>query len=120
MEHHLVLQELFKAPVLLLPLNDTPNVMGIVPGKLYEYLASARPILAFGPLQGDTARIIRETEAGEIFAFDDTAGIGAAVDRLYAQHQQGGIPAVAGAIDTYSRANQAKKMAGFIRELIEK
>jgi glycosyltransferase involved in cell wall biosynthesis len=120
MEHHLVLQELFKAPVLLLPLNDTPNVMGIVPGKLYEYLASARPILAFGPLQGDTARIIRETEAGEIFAFDDAAGIGAAVDRLYAQHQQGGIPAVAGAIDTYSRANQAKKMAGFIRELIKK
>jgi glycosyltransferase involved in cell wall biosynthesis len=119
MEHHLVLLELFKAPILLLPLNDTPNVMGIVPGKLYEYLASARPILAFGPLNGDTARILNETGAGDILAFNDETGIAAAVNRLYEQHKKGAIPPVQGAIDTYSRANQAKKMAGYALELIK-
>ncbi len=59
------------ASVLLLPLNNTPNVSGVVPGKLFEYLALDRPIFCIGPDNGDSAKIIEECNAGIISNFDD-------------------------------------------------
>ena len=46
------------ARVLLLPINDTPNMAGILPGKLFEYLSVGRPILAIGPATGDVVRVL--------------------------------------------------------------
>jgi glycosyltransferase involved in cell wall biosynthesis len=63
-----------QSALLLLPLNNTPNVMGIAPGKLYEYLALKRPILCIGPTKGDAANIIRITNSGTCAAFDDANG----------------------------------------------
>jgi hypothetical protein len=48
-----------RARVLLLPINDTPNNAGILPGKLYEYLSVGRPVLAVGPTDGDVARVLQ-------------------------------------------------------------
>lgn len=56
--HDQALREMRRARVLLLPVNDTPNSMGILPGKLFEYLAVQRPILAVGPAEGDIARVL--------------------------------------------------------------
>ncbi len=67
--HSEVLQRAAKSTVLLLPLNDTPNVSGIIPGKIFEYLALKKPILCIGPDTGDSARIIRETESGKTIGF---------------------------------------------------
>ncbi len=47
-----------RARVLLLPINDTPNSLGILPGKVFEYLSVGRPILAVGPSSGDIARVL--------------------------------------------------------------
>lgn len=47
-----------RARVLLLPINDTPNSLGILPGKVFEYLSVGRPILAVGPSTGDIARVL--------------------------------------------------------------
>ena len=35
-----------------------------VPGKLYEYLGSGKPILMIGPADSDAARILQQTGAG--------------------------------------------------------
>ena len=43
--------------ILLLSQNRTDNVMGIIPGKLFEYLASKRPILTIGHPDGDLSLI---------------------------------------------------------------
>ncbi|HSH20951.1 MAG TPA: glycosyltransferase, partial [Draconibacterium sp.] len=59
--HQEGLMELGKSQVLLLPLNDAPNVKGILPGKMYEYIALRRPILALGPTDADYAEILHET-----------------------------------------------------------
>ncbi len=63
------------ASLLLLPLNNTPTVKGIVTGKLFEYLAMQKPILSIGPTDGDSAKIIRETNAGKTFDFENKEGI---------------------------------------------
>ena len=56
--HAEAMREMQRARVLLLPINDTPNSAGILPGKLYEYLSVGRPILAVGPSTGDVARVL--------------------------------------------------------------
>lgn len=56
--HAEAMREMQRARVLLLPINDTPNSAGILPGKLYEYLAVGRPLLAVGPATGDVARVL--------------------------------------------------------------
>ena len=68
--HNEVLERAARSTVLLLPLNNTPNVSGIIPGKIFEYLALQKPILCIGPDSGDSARIIRETKSGKTFGFD--------------------------------------------------
>ncbi len=52
--HNEVVNYLKGAQMLLLPINDTPNAMGVIPGKLFEYLAAKRPILCIGPVKGDS------------------------------------------------------------------
>ena len=57
-----------KAHLLLLVLTDTKNAIGNIPGKLFEYMATGRPILALGDPQGDTARILQKASAGTVIA----------------------------------------------------
>jgi hypothetical protein len=40
-----------------------------VPGKLFEYLASNKPIICLGPVHSDTDRIIDECGAGRLFHY---------------------------------------------------
>lgn len=56
--HDEAMREMQRARVLLLPINDTPNMQGILPGKLFEYLGVGRPILAVGPATGDVVRVL--------------------------------------------------------------
>ncbi len=56
--HHEAMRHMQRARVLLLMVNDTPNHMGILPGKLFEYLSTGRPVLAIGPSTGDVARVL--------------------------------------------------------------
>jgi hypothetical protein len=47
-----------RARVLLLPVNDTPNVMGFLPAKVFEYLSVQRHILAVAPQGSDLGRVL--------------------------------------------------------------
>ncbi|MBL7965020.1 MAG: glycosyltransferase family 4 protein [Flavobacteriales bacterium] len=60
-DHARAMCEIQRARVLLLSLNDAPNAKGILTSKLFEYLATGRPILAVGPADGDAARVLRGT-----------------------------------------------------------
>src|SRR5690606_15191207 len=53
-----------KSQVLLLVEIDSPDTRCIIPGKLFEYMASERPIVGIGPQQADFADIIRTTNSG--------------------------------------------------------
>ena len=71
------------ADVLLLPLRKEPEAAAILTGKFFEYIASGRKILAFGPVNGDLGRTLAETGGGMIVDFEDRAGIKSAIGRLY-------------------------------------
>lgn len=58
------------ADALILFIPNVPNNEGILTGKLFEYLASERNILLFGPENGDAMKLISECEAGCCYTKD--------------------------------------------------
>jgi hypothetical protein len=69
--HEVALQEQRCSQVLLLIEIDSEQTNCIIPGKLFEYLVSERPILAIGPEQADFASIIKETNTGTFFTYNN-------------------------------------------------
>lgn len=69
--HSAALAELYSSSISLLLLNDTKNIDGIIPGKLFEYIGVGKPIYAIGKISGDTGKIITENNLGAISAFND-------------------------------------------------
>jgi glycosyltransferase involved in cell wall biosynthesis len=109
--HKAAVAEQRAAPVLLLLVGDAPPHRQLLTGKLYEYLAARRPILAVGPAGGDFAGPIEETRAGRACAHDDAAGLRAALLDLYAAYRRGELAAPGGDIARFSRRRQAARMA---------
>jgi len=96
--------------VLLLLVNNTPNAKGILTGKLYEYLASRRPILAIGPENGDAATLIQETHAGVTVGFEEKDKMKQVVKDFYQKYLNHDLPYnTSNTIENYSRKALAKK-----------
>lgn len=77
---------------LLLLLPDAGGRGNAVPsGKIYEYLAAERPILAAVPPDGVAAELVRRADAGVVVAPDDVAGLKAAISGLRARWEKGAL-----------------------------
>lgn len=117
MPHSDAITELEKSQVLLLPINDTPNSLGVVPGKIYEYLGARRPVIGIGPLQGDSAAILADSGAGKMFDYSDETSMTTYVDDLFNQYLTGNLSVAEGEIMKYSRKNMAKKYSELLEDL---
>ena len=81
-----------RAHVLLLVDHPRPWPATNVPGKLYEYMAAERPVLALAGT-GMVERLMRELNLGIFAPADDSAAIGAALVALYDRFQRGVLAA---------------------------
>ena len=77
--HQKAVEYMQRADMLLVSVDQGPHNQGIVTGKALEYIAIGKPVLAVGPVDGDLARILAETEAGRMLDYDDADGIAAYV-----------------------------------------
>lgn len=105
--------------VLLLLINNTPNANGILTGKLYEYIASTRPILSIGLPRSDSAKLLRETQAGVVIDFEDVEGMKASILDLYEKYKEGTLQVKAIDYEKYSRKNQCEAMVKILNEVIK-
>ena len=78
--------------LLLLMPDSEPRAKGLLTGKLFEYMASGRPILCIGPEDGDAARILHETSAGQTVSFGDKEKIKALLEDLYQKYLDNNLP----------------------------
>lgn len=106
------------AAVLLLPLRKEPEAKGILTGKFFEYLAANRPILAFGPEDGDVATILAQTQAGRIFEWNDREGISNAIHQLFTAYQNGTPCPWTGNLETIQKFSR-KELTHRMVELLE-
>jgi glycosyltransferase involved in cell wall biosynthesis len=84
----LELQRDSEALLLLIP-HAGGRGKGVLSGKVFEYLAAERPILAVVPPDGAAAGLIREAGAGVVVAPDDVDGMVAALRELHGRWQAG-------------------------------
>ena len=74
---------MMESSVLLLIIPDHHSNRSIITGKLFEYLASGKPILCIGPEDGDAADIINTAGNGKCAGYNDTEGISHIIDHYY-------------------------------------
>lgn len=63
---------LLESSILLIVIPKIKNNEGIVPGKIFEYLASRKPIICIGPENCNVSEYISECESGRTFDYQST------------------------------------------------
>ncbi|SDG75694.1 glycosyltransferase family protein [Psychroflexus sediminis] len=101
--------------LLLLIEIDKPETRGIIPGKLFEYLASKRPILAIGPEEWDVDKVIQETNSGECFTYNEKVRLKAYIEKSFEAYLNGKLKSKTKNIEQFSRKNLTKKLAELIK-----
>lgn len=112
------INSIFSAQILMLLLNQQPNAMGRVPGKLFEYLASKRPIFNLGPTNSDVDKLLQKANAGNNFEYDDHNGIKSYLKEKYEEFKQGSLQKPLDSdIEEYTHSNLTQKIAGYLNEI---
>jgi len=113
------LQRDSEALLLLIP-DAGGRGKGVLSGKVFEYIAAGRPVLAAVPPDGAAADLIRETGAGVVVAPDDVDGLRRALEGLHTRFLDGGLPPVEldGDLRTrLSRQARVEETAALLEEL---
>jgi len=108
-----------QAGLLLLSIEEFPQARGMMTGKIYEYLASGRPVVGVGPPDGDAAALLRKTEGGRLFGWDDVSGLAQFLQTHYEAWERG-LPFVGApseGLRPYCRRSQTKRMASVLEEV---
>ena len=104
--------------VLLLVEIDASYTKCIIPGKLFEYMSSGRPILAIGPEGADVEKLIQETESGEFFTYGQFLELKQQIWEYFEAYQVAQLKTRTSArIDKYSRRNLTNRLADLIKSV---
>ena len=108
----LVMQQ--NANALLLIEIDSADTRSIIPGKLFEYLAARRPIIAMGPEGSDIKKIINDTKSGNFYTYTQEAEIRAIILSHFNKFQTQEECLQQGDITKYHRRYLAKELSNSI------
>jgi glycosyltransferase involved in cell wall biosynthesis len=103
--------------VLLLLIPNVKNNKGILTGKLFEYLAAKRPILALGPEEGDLATILKESNAGVVVAYDNQEKLKLEIYKSYQAYKENCLGVSSISIEKYHRKELTKNLAVLLKNL---
>ncbi|MEO5907483.1 MAG: glycosyltransferase [Saprospiraceae bacterium] len=102
-----------QSQILLLLLNEAENAKGRIPGKLFEYMRSRRPILAFGPEDSDVEKILEETNAGILIQYEDFPVILETLNVLFEKFRLNQLQDNESNLEAYSIRNLTGKIASY-------
>lgn len=74
--HKEALRQQKSANLLLLLIPNVSTAKSIVTGKIFEYIKSTTPIISIGPKDSDVEMILKETNSGVLFDYEDSTGMG--------------------------------------------
>jgi glycosyltransferase involved in cell wall biosynthesis len=106
-DHLQAIHYMRSSTVLLLIIPEHKSSESIITGKLFEYLASCRPVICLGPEGGDAAKILKETGHGNCFDYRDSAGIFNYLKSVMDGHEKSALSMP----EEFSRKNLAIRVA---------
>ena len=101
------------AGLLILPLRQEPEYRNVLPGKIFEYLASGRPVLGIGQEDGAAAKVLTDSGVGVMYDWDKSSQIRAAIDAAW----DGSFPFSPSGIGRYTRSALTHRLAELLDSL---
>ncbi len=106
-----------KSQVLLLIEINSEDTKSIIPGKLFEYMVSNRPIIAIGPEDSDFAEIITNTNTGVFFDYSEKMKLKRVIFDFYDQFLEGRLQSNGVGLQNYSRKNLTKELVQLLNKI---
>ena len=103
-----------KSQVLLLIEIDSEDTKSIIPGKLFEYMVSERPIVAIGPKDSDFAEIITSTNTGVFFTYSEKERLKNTILSYFELFLENKLLVHPIGLQHYSRKSLTEKLANLI------
>ncbi len=100
--------------VLLLVEIDSEDTKCIIPGKLFEYMVSERPIIALGPQGSDVETIIKQTNTGKYFTYNEFESLKSLILDHFAAFQKGNLKSHPIGLQKYHRKQLTKQLSELI------
>ncbi len=114
LSHREAIERQQRAQVLLLIEINSEETKGIIPGKLFEYMAAQRPILGIGPKQWDVATIVAETQTGEVFDYEAQLALKQRILLWYENYKNASLKVNSKNVATYSRKALTQKLVNYL------
>jgi glycosyltransferase involved in cell wall biosynthesis len=115
--HDKSVEYLLEASALLMAIPDVPRNFGILPGKVFEYLAANKPILCIGPAGSDADHLLQECGAGQALPYENTALMRDTLEAMVARwHINPNLDLPAVSHTRYSRRALAGQLAKLVNE----
>jgi len=108
--HDKAVDEMAKSSLLLITNFPNDSSKGIIPGKIFEYLATGKQIISFGPNEADVAKILDETKAGKHFGYNDFKKIEDFILEKFELWKNGNLLENTQNIEQFSRRNLTKQL----------
>jgi len=113
--HEKAIELMHESALLLLIQNKVEkNIKGRIPAKVFEYMATQKPILMIGDIRSDLADLLSDYLLASIADFEDEDRIYRAILHAY-QHKS--HPTPPSAVETYARRNCTLQLHDLLMEL---
>ncbi len=113
--HQEAIENQQKSQVLLLIEIDSEDTKSIIPGKLFEYIVSERPIIGIGPKNSDFQEILVNTNSGLFFEYSEKENLKKLILEYYNLYLNKNLKSNAINLEQYSRKNLTAKLVEFLK-----
>jgi len=118
--HKQSIEIMHSSHMLLLPIPKSENNKGIITGKIFEYLASRRPILSLGPKDGNASEILSMCGKETMLDYSDKIGIRTMISSAFDRYKSGNLSRDTGneIYRNYSRLGCTEQLSNVINQIV--